>query len=138
MDKYNTKISQLAGLFTQTASEIVNDNNLKKGEKFLLLQRLVADITPALKTYEEIKKEIEEYAKNVLLDNGTGKSDELEFEGASLLVKYSYPKPTLDGELLAIACEQAYAEIGTPFEKDKFFKESTPRKSVVIQSILEK
>lgn len=138
MDKYNTKLSQLAGLFVQTASEIVNDTNLKKGEQFLILQRLVADITPALKTFEEVKKEIEDFAKNELLDNGTGKSDELEFEGASVLVKYSYPKPTLDSELLAVACEQAYAEIGTPFEKDKFLKESTPRKSVVIQSILDK
>jgi hypothetical protein len=138
MDKYNTRLSQLAGLFSQVASEISNDTTLLRGEKFLVLQRLVADITPALKAFEQAKKEIEEYAKNVLLDNGSGKSDELEFEGASLIVKYSYPKPTLDGELLAVACEQAYAEIGTPFEKDKFLKESTPRKSVVIQSILEK
>ena len=138
MEKYNTRLSQLAGLFSQVASEISNDTTLLKGEKFLILQRLIADITPTLKTFDEVKKEIEDFAKNELLDNGTGKSDEIKFEGASLLVKYSYPKPTLDGELLAIACEQAYAEIGTPFEKDKFLKESTPRKSVVIQSILEK
>ena len=135
-DKYNTKLSQLAGLFTQTASEVVNDTSLLKGQKFLVLQRLIADITPALKAFEEVKKEIEDFAKNQLLDNGSGKSDETNFEGASLLVKYSYPKPTLDSELLAIACQQAYAEIGTPFEKDNFLKESTPRKSVVIQSIL--
>jgi hypothetical protein len=138
MEKYNEKLSKLAGLFSQVASEISNDTTLLRGEKFLILQRLVADITPALKAFEEVKKEMEEYAKIVLLDNGTGKSDEIKFEGASLLVKYSYPKPMLDGELLALACEQAYAEIGTPFEKDKFLKESTPRKSVVIQSILEK
>lgn len=138
MEKYNEKLSKLAGLFSQVASEISNDTTLLKGEKFLILQRLIADITPALKAYKEVKKEIEDFAKNELSDNGTGKSDEVKFEGASLLVKYSYPEPTLDGELLAIACEQAYAEIGTPFEKDKFLKESTPRKNVVIQSILEK
>lgn len=88
MEKYNEKLSKLAGLFSQVASEISNDTTLLRGEKFLILQRLVADITPTLKAFDEVKKEIEDFAKNELLDNGTGKSDEIKFEGASVFTKY--------------------------------------------------
>ena len=138
MEKYNTKLSQLAGLFTHSASEIVNDDSLLKGQKFLILQRLIADITPTLKAFEEVKKEIEDFAKNQLIDNGNGKSEETNFEGASVFIKYVYSKPKLNAEKLSESLQQAFAEIGTKFNEKEFLKETTPKKTVVIQSILDK
>jgi hypothetical protein len=88
-DKYNTKISQLSGLFTQTVTEIIGDSTLKQGEKFLIVQQLIAGITPATKQFDKVKKQIEEFAKAELSDNGTGVSDEFDYEGSTLLVKYS-------------------------------------------------
>lgn len=136
MSSYNQKLSQLAGLCTAFASEIENDTNLKSGEKFLLLQRFFADTTKITKTFENIKKEIENKAKETLFDSGNGKSEETEIDGASVFVKYSYPKPTLDGEKLAVELERAYSEIGANFRIEDFQKESTPRKQVIIQSII--
>jgi hypothetical protein len=135
-EKYNTKLSQLAGLATAFASEIENDENLKLGEKFLLLQRFFGDTAKMQKSFDIVKKEIEEYAKTNLADNGSGKSPEVQFEGASVLVKYSYPKPTLDSEKLKTELERAYSEIGADFDELQFVKESTPRKQVIIQSII--
>jgi hypothetical protein len=62
-DKYNTKLSQLSGVVTSYISEISNDNELLKGEKFLLMQRFIADITPSLKIIEKLENEIKEFAK---------------------------------------------------------------------------
>jgi len=136
LEKYNIKLSQLAGLCTAFASEIENDTNLKSGEKFLLLQRFFADTIKIQKTFESLKKEFEIYAKENLFDAGEGKSKEIELNGASIFVKYSYPKPSLDAEKLATELERAYTEIGATFDKSNFEKESTPRKTVIIQSIL--
>ena len=135
-DKYNTKISQLSGLFTQTVTEIIGDSTLKQGEKFLIVQQLIAGITPATKQFDKVKKQIEEFAKAELSDNGTGVSDEFDYEGSTLLVKYAYPKPSLDGEKLATELERAYAELNTAFDIQMYQKETTPRKTVIIQSKL--
>ena len=137
-NKYNTKLSQLGGLFTQTASEIMNDPELKTGEKFLLLQRLVADIAPATKQYEKLKKDIEKTAKDLLIPNGDKQSEPIEIEGAEVIIKYSYPPDTLDANKLEEALQQAYAEIGTDYRQDRFTKPSTIRQTVIIQSILDK
>ena len=137
MDKYNTKLSQLGGLFTQTASEIMNDPELKTGEKFLLLQRLVADIAPATKTFEKVKKDIEKRAKEMLLPNGEKQSETIEIEGAEVLIKYAYPPDTLDANKLEEALQQAYAEIGSVYKQERFTKPSTIRQTVIIQSILD-
>ena len=136
-DKYNTKISQLSGLFQQTVTEIIGDSTLKQGEKFLILQQLIAGITPATKQFDKVKKQIEEFAKAELSDNGTGVSDEFDYEGSTLLVKYAYPKPSLDGEKLATELERAYAELNTQFDIQMYQKEATPRRTVIIQSKLQ-
>lgn len=138
INKYNTKLSQLAGLVTAFASEIENDTDLKSGEKFLLLQRFMVDINKVIKTYEKSKKSLESFAKENLKDLGDGKSQEIDFEGANIFVKYSYPKPSLNAEKLKVDLENAFAEIGTEFKESEYLKESTLRQSVVIQSILEK
>jgi hypothetical protein len=133
---YNDKISKLAGLFTQVASEIQNDPELKQGEKFLLLQRLMADIAPATKAYDKMKKELETEAKQLIQCNGDKQSEPIELHGAEVVIKYSYPAPTLDSNKLEIELQRAYAEIGTEYNQNDFVKPTTVRQTVIIQSIL--
>lgn len=135
---YNEKIAILSGQFTALASAINGDESLKKGEKFLLLQRLFADIASAEKQFKKSEKEIKDWAIANLPDTGTGISNEKQYEGASVLIKYAYPKPLLDADKLAVELERAYNEIGTEFNISVFQKEATPRKTVIIQSILNK
>jgi len=138
INKYNTKLSQLAGLATAFASEIENDQDLLEGEKFLLLQRFFADIAKMSKSYEKIKKNLEKFAKENLKDTGNNQSQEIDYKGVSIFVKYSYPKPSLNAEKLKQDLVSAFAEIGTEFNEMEYLKESTPRQSVIIQSILDK
>lgn len=137
-DKYNTQIAKIGGLTTALASEITNDVNLKTGEKFLLLQRIFVELKPVEKNFKKIEKEIKEFAFDNLHDTGENQSETAEFEGAEVLVKYSYPKPILNAEKLKEDLESAFAEIGTEFKENEYLKESTPRKKVIIQSILNK
>jgi hypothetical protein len=137
IEKYNTKLSQLAGLATAFASEIENDENLKLGEKFLLIQRFFDEgISKIEKTWKSVEKQIDEWAKQNSADNGNGVSQEIEFEGASVHVKYTYVKPTLDSEKLKTELERAYSEIGVVFDETQFLKLSKPREKVIKQSII--
>jgi hypothetical protein len=138
IDNYNERLAKLAGLTLALSKEIENDTNLKKGEKFLLLQRYFADTILVKKSFEKIKKEFENFAKENLYDTGDGTSQEVEVEGVSILVKYSYPKDTLDAEKLKEELERTYAELNIEFDEKKFLKTTTPRRQVIIQSILEK
>jgi hypothetical protein len=138
IDKYNTQIAKLGAMVNAVASEISNDTNLKKGEKFLLLQRIFLELKPVDKHFKNIEKEIKDFASENLADSGDGKSQEVEFDGASVFVKYSYPKDTLDGEKLKTELERAYSELNVDFDETQFLKPSTPRKTVVIQSTLNK
>jgi hypothetical protein len=134
MDKYNTKLSQLGGLFTQTASEIMNDPDLKTGEKFLLLQRLVADIKPATEAYGTLDKQIKDYAKENLQDGQT-----VNYEGAEVTIKYSAPpKPSLDPNKILLDLEKAYADLNQEVNKSLYLVYGNPSKRVIIQSILTK
>jgi cell division protein YceG involved in septum cleavage len=137
-DKYNKQLSQLAGLITAFASEIENDTNLLKGEKFLILQRIFADLKPLEKAFENAKKEIENWTKDNLHDQGEGKSKEVEMEGASVFVKYSYPKPTIDTNRVIEDFSRLLADYNQEFDKTKYEKQSTPRKQIIIQSIIQK
>lgn len=134
----NEKISKLAGLFTQVASEIVNDPELKQGEKFLLLQRLMADIKPATESFEKMKKDIEKGVKSLVTPNGEKQSEPIEYDGAEIIIKYSYPPEKLDESKLEKALQDAYSEIGTQYDQSQFTKPQTIRQRVIIQSILNK
>ena len=133
---YNETIAKLGALVNATASEISNDNSLLKGEKYLLLQRILLEIKPLQKNFENIEEELKGHALKNLKDEGSGESKTLDFEGAEILIKYSYPKPTLDAELLKEELARVYAEINTEFNEYQFLKESTPRKRVIIQKKL--
>jgi hypothetical protein len=138
MENYFKKISQLSGLFTAFVKEIELDEDLKQGEKFLILQQLMSGVEPANKSYEKQKSKLKTIAENLCPDDGTGKTEPVEFEGAEIFVKYSYPKPTLDSEKLKTELQRAYSEIGVEFTEETFLKKSTVRKTVIIQSILDK
>ena len=135
---YNLEIAKIGAMFNALASTIQNDPELKRGEKFLLLQRIFLELKPTQKHFENIEKEIKSFAKENLHDTGEGKSEPVEFEGAEVLVKYIYKKPTLDSEKLKTELERAYQEIGTEFNQADFEKPSTPSQKVIIQSILNK
>jgi hypothetical protein len=137
-EKYNTKLSQLAGLATAFASEIEGDTNLKKGEKFLLLQRFFADIEKVTKSFKKLEDEIKDFAKTNLYDTGDKQSNEIEYFGASVFVKYSYPKDKLDAEKLKSDLEKAFADTNTPFVEANYLTPSTVTQTVKIQSILDK
>lgn len=138
MEKYNSNIAKIGALLNATASEISNDTNLKKGEKFLLLQRIFVELKPLQKHFEKIEKEIKNFAFENLQDSNKGQSEPAEFEGAEVLVKYIYKKPTLDSEKLKVELERAYTEIGVEFKESDFEKPTTPSRKVIIQSILNK
>lgn len=161
MPNYNTQIAKIGGLINSLASEITNHTELKKGEKFLLLQRIFLELKPLEKNFKKLESEIKQFAFENLHDTGENQSEPAEFEGAEVLVKYSYPKPTLNAEKLkedfknifdlyqeyARDYAELYAEInGLPkperkiekFDENQYLKESTPRKKVIIQSILNK
>jgi hypothetical protein len=136
MDHYNQQIAKIGALLNATASEISNDTNLKKGEKFLFLQRIFVELKPLQKNFEKIEKEFKEFAFENLQDKGDNESEPVEFEGAEVLVKYIYKKPTLDSEKLKTELERAYTEIGVEFKESDFEKPTTPSQKVIIQSIL--
>jgi hypothetical protein len=135
-DKYNTQLSQLAGLIKTFASEIENDSTLMEGEKFLILQRIFVDLKPLEKAFENSKKEIENWAKDNLFDFGDGKSQEIDYQGANIHVKYSYPKPTIDTDKVVEDYSRLLADYNREFDKSQYEKESTPRRQVIIQTII--
>lgn len=137
-DKYNKQLAQIGALINATSSEIANDTSLKTGEKFLLLQRIFVDLKPTEKNFKNLEKEIKEFALASLHDVGNNQSEPAEYEGAEVMIKYSYPKPGLNAEKLKEDLQRAFAEIGTDFNELDYFMESTPRKKVIIQSILQK
>jgi hypothetical protein len=136
MIQYNNKISKLAGLFIQTANEILGDPSMKIGEKYLVIQQLMSGIKPATKIYDKIEKQIKTYAKDNLYDNGTGVSDPVIYEGSEVLVKYVYNPPELNAPLLEEELKRAYSEINEEYDPKLFLKERTPKRTVIIQSIL--
>jgi hypothetical protein len=133
----NEKISKLAGLFTQVASEITN-SDMSRGEQFLLLQRLMADIKPATQAFDKIKKKIETSAKQIIVCNGEKQSEEIELDGASVLIKYSYPADKLDEVKLEKALQDAYSELNAEYDQSMFTKPQTVRQTVIIQSIVDR
>jgi len=137
-DKYNQTIAKMGAMLNAVASEISNDSTLQEGEKFLLLQRIFVELKPVEKNFEKVEKTIKEFAKNNLHDIGDGKSEATNYFGAEVMVKYSYPQPTLDGEKLKTELERAYSELNVEFDELQFLKPTTPRQTVIIQSILEK
>lgn len=137
-EQLNERISKLAGLFTQVASEITNDDSLQAGEKYLLLQRMMADIKPATKAFDALKSEIEKTAKGLIQPNGDKESRPLELFGAEVIIKYSYPADTLDSAKLEKALQDAYAELGAEYQVNQFTKPSTVRQTVIIQAPLNK
>jgi hypothetical protein len=135
-NNYNQKLSQLSGLITAFATEIDLDNSLLAGEKFLILQGIMASLKPLEKSFDKSKKAIEEIAKAQLQDLGDGKSDEIELDGASVMIKYAYPKSKLNAERLELDYIKALTEIGSDYNQDMYLDESTPRQTVIIQSII--
>jgi len=134
MSKYTDELSKLAGLITAFGTKIMGDDNLQEGEKFLELQQLISAVAPTNKKFTTLKKKIEGYAKDQLIDNGTSESDKLDYFGAEVFIKYSYPKSKLDPVLLETELERAYAEIGTEYNQDQFMVVSAPRQTVKIMS----
>lgn len=134
---YNLEISKLSGQVKTLAEHIQNDPSLKRGEKILYLQRLIADIKPAQKIFQELKLNLEKYAKKHLEDTGDGTSDPIQLDGAEVFVKYIYHKPQLDPAKLKNELEKVYEERGEEFNEEMFSKESTPRKQVIIQNPLD-
>jgi hypothetical protein len=133
---YNLEIAKIGAMFNALASTITNDTTLQEGEKFLLLQRIFVELKPTQKNFEKVEKGIKEFAKDNLYDDGSGKSEATNYFGAEVMVKYSYPKPTLDGEKLKTELERAYSELNVDFDELQFLKPTTPRQTVIIQSIL--
>ena len=117
-------------------TEILGDTSMPIGERFVIAQQLIAGITPATKAFDKHKKALETWAKDNLKDDGSGKSEAIKHEGAEIMIKYSYPKPSWDGDKLAEELQRTYAEINATWDDTQFLKPATPRKSVVIQSII--
>lgn len=126
MSKIQEKISQLSGLITAFGTELKLNNELKKGEKFLLIQELQQSMKMIEKLQDELKKEFLEIATTEVKN----------LEGAEVFYKIAYPKPTLDVVKLENALIQAYAEINAEYKQESFLKESTPRKTLIVQSII--
>lgn len=134
MSDYNTKLSQLAGLATAFASEIQNDQSLKEGEKFLLLQRFFCDIKPLEKVFKEQDNFFKDWAKNNLKDG-----DIKEFEGVEVTIKYNKPPaPALDANLVYNELERVYSELNYDIDKTRFLTQREPAKKITIQSIIKK
>jgi len=134
MSKYTDELSKLAGLITAFGTKIVGDTELQEGERYIELQQLMSAIAPTQKKFKKLEDKIKGYAKENLLDNGSGESDNLNYFGANVSIKYVYPKPKLDAGLLEVELERAYAEIGTEYDKEKFMSLASPRQIVRIQS----
>jgi hypothetical protein len=130
---YNEQLSKLSGLVTGTAQQIINDPNLKQGEKYLLLQQFFQGIKTVTDSYEALQDFLKEWAKENLTDMGDNKSKQVFFEGAEISIKYKYPKPKLNAELLKQDLEKAFAEIGTELDITPYLIESTPTRTVEIQ-----
>ena len=64
MDHYHQQLAKIGALLNATASEISNDTNLKKGEKFLFLQRIFVELKPLQKNFEKIEKEFKKVIKS--------------------------------------------------------------------------
>lgn len=160
LEKLNGQIAKIGALANAMASEIIN-SDLRDGEKFLLLQRIFAEIAPSEKAFKKTKKSIEDYAKENAIDRGDNQSEPFNYEGAEVLVKFAYPKAKIDGDkliedfkILTSEYEKIYddyvnamAKAGEDFDtliaKQKFnvydyYIESTTRKTVTIQTKLNK
>ena len=122
----------------QLPPRLATITNLKKDEKFYYYKNFCGIKTNQKRTLKRLEKEIKNFAKENLYDDGTGKSEATNYFGAEVLVKYSYPKPTLDSEKLKTELERAFAELNVDFDDLQFLKPTTPRQTVIIQSILTK
>jgi hypothetical protein len=127
MSNINQKISQLSGLITAFGVEL-KLSNLSKGEEFLLIQELETALKSLMKRKDEIKSQYLEVAseqpKNI--------------DGAEVFVKIAYPKPTLDANKLEADYIRVLADYNIEYNQNDYLKESTPRKTLVIQSIINK
>lgn len=127
MTNINQKISQLSGLITAFGTELKLEN-LEIGTEYLLIQELELALTPLLKRKEELKK--------LFLEQATETPQQI--EGAEIYKKIIYPKPTLDSSKLESDLIRLYSEIGSDYNQSLYLKQSTPRVTLVIQSILNK
>lgn len=137
MDKYNSDIAKIGAMFNALSSEILGDDSLQLGEKYLLLQRMMKEITLVEKKFKAIESKIKEFALENLADTNGGKSDIVPFEGAQVYVKYSYVKPSIDSKLVVDELKRAYADMNIEYKEDNFLKEGSVRRSVVVESILD-
>lgn len=133
MTKYNEKLSQLAGLTTTFFSEINGDNELQKGEKFLIMQRFFADIVKVTKDFQKIEKEIKDFAKHNL-----GDQDKADYEGAEVIMQYRYSKPVYDTNLLVEALRPLVEQEGAEFIEDNYKITKEPSKVVKILEKIKK
>lgn len=129
MTNHNANISRATAMFNAVVSEIANDQELKKGEKFVLIQRLFVDINKAKKDFEKVEKEIKEWVIDNVQDG-----DVAEYEGAEVTIKYSYPKPSLDTDKIVEDYSRLLADYNREFDSLQYEKPSTPRKTIKIQS----
>ena len=132
-----TKLSQLTGLISAFAEEIDLNKELKIGEKFVILQRVFANLKPLQRAFDSQKKELENLAKDQLRDLGNGTSESITVEGAELMIKYSYPKPSLDSDKLETDYIRLLADYNLDYDRNSYNIESKPRQTVIIQSILD-
>lgn len=131
IDKYNANISRATAMFNAVASEIANDSNLLKGEKFVLIQRMFGDIAKAQKDFLNIEKEIKSWATDNLDDGQIS-----EYEGAEVSIKYIYVKPSIDTDKLVEDYSRVLADYNLEYDKSQYEKPATPRKSIKILSKL--
>lgn len=133
MSKFSNDIAKAGAMINAIASQIFN-SDLPEGEKFLELQQLMLELTPTIKKYEKQKDTIAKWAKSELIDYGDGKSQLVDYEGAEVYVKYSYAKPTLDTDKIVEDYTRILGDYNQEFNPEKYYKPSTPRQTVVIQS----
>jgi hypothetical protein len=124
----NQKIATLCGLIGELTANIETSEELKKGEKYLLIQQLELALKPMQKIQDEIKKQFSEIAT----------TEPHNFEGAEIFCKIANVKPKLDADKIEADYIRLLSDYDTPYNRSDYLIEQTPRKTIVIQSILGK
>ena len=133
LQKNLLELSTLTTFIRESIQNELANNTITEGEYLDYLLRCEQSYIPLIELKEKFRKNLEDFAKSELEDNGTQKSNIFEKNGLKIFVKFAYPKPTLDSEKLKTELVRAYADIGAEFIESEFLKPSTPRKTVVIQ-----
>jgi hypothetical protein len=135
--KLQEKINQLTGLIYSIGVELeANEENLKKGELFLLIQEIEAALTKPLKFQEKIKKEFLEISESFKMEDN-GKTSETHFiEGAEVFYKIANVKPKLDADKVVTEYSRLLADYNQTFDESQFLIEQKPRKTLIIQKKL--